>query len=134
MKKKGKHGINIGPASILLIFSVLCLISFATLTLVNAKADYNLSKNLSDRQLAYYDACHKGNAFATAVNSGYRKGISGAIMKESIPLTDKQSLDIAIIVNSSKKSFNSDNTCSIIQWQVVNHDDTEYDYSLPVMK
>ena len=134
MKKKGKHGINIGTASILLVFSVLCLIAFATLTLVNAKADYNLSKNLSDRQLAYYEACHKGNAFVTAVNSGYRKGISGDIMKESIPLTDKQSLEIAIIANSAKKSFNSNNTCSIIQWQVVNHDDTEYDYSLPVMK
>ena len=126
MKKKGKHGINIGTASILLIFSVLCLISFATLTLVNAKADYNLSKNLSLRSRT-----------SVIVSSSLTVGIvyfSGAIMKESIPLTDKQSLDIAIIVNSSKKSFNSDNTCSIIQWQVVNHDDTEYDYSLPVMK
>ena len=134
MKKKGKHGINIGTASILLVFSVLCLISFATLTLVNAKADYTLSKNLSDRQLAYYKACHKGNAFVAAVNSGYDNGKTGAIMKESIPITDKQSLDIAIIVNSSKKTFNSNNTCSIIQWQVVNHDNTEYDYTLPVLK
>ena len=134
MKKKGKHGINIGTASILLVFSVLCLISFATLTLVNAKADYTLSKNLSDRQLVYYRACHKGNAFVAAVNSGYDKGKTGAIMKESIPITDKQSLDIAIIVNSAKKTFNSNNTCSIIQWQVVNHDNTEYDYTLPVLK
>jgi hypothetical protein len=134
VKKKGKHGINIGTASILLVFSVLCLISFATLTLVNAKADYTLSKNLSDRQLAYYRACHKGNAFVAAVNSGYDKGKTGAIMKESIPITNKQSLDIAIIANSAKKTFNSNNTCSIIQWQVVNHDNTEYDYTLPVLK
>ena len=134
MKSKGKRGINIGTASILLVFSVLCLISFATLTLVNSKADYTLSKNLSDRQLQYYSACHKGNAFVSAVNSGYTNGISNDIMKESITINDIQSLDIAISVNKTKKIYNSDNSCSIIQWQVVNHDDAEYDYTLPVMK
>ncbi|MBO4458135.1 MAG: hypothetical protein J5802_10480 [Butyrivibrio sp.] len=134
MKNSGKRGINIGTASILLVFSVLCLISFATLTLINSKADYTLSKNLSDRQLQYYSACHKGNAFVSAVNSGYSNGISNDIMKESISINDIQTLDIAIFVNKTKKIYNSDNTCSIIQWQVVNHDDTEYDYTLPVMK
>ena len=134
MKNSGKRGINIGTASILLVFSVLCLISFATLTLINSKADYTLSKNLSDRQLQYYSACHKGNAFVSAVNSGYSNGISNDIMKESITINDIQSLDIAISVNKTKKIYNSDNSCSIIQWQVVNHDDAEYDYTLPVMK
>lgn len=132
MRTKSRSASSVGSASILLIFTVLCLISFATLTLVNSKADYNLSKNLAARQKAYYEACHKGNAFVAAVNSGYEEGLEEH--KESIPITDTQTLDITIMSNSSKKIFNSDNSCSIIQWQIVNHGDLEYDYSLPVSK
>ncbi len=130
MRTKSRSASSVGSASILLIFTVLCLISFATLTLVNSKADYNLSKNLAARQKAYYEACHKGNAFVAAVNSGYEDDLEEH--KESIPITDTQTLDITIMSNSSKKIFNSDNSCSIIQWQIVNHDDSEYDYTLPV--
>ncbi len=128
------HGSHVGSASILLIFAVLSIISFATLTLVNSKADYNLSDNLAQRQKTYYEACHKGNAFVAAVNSGYENGAQDGIMKESIPLTDNQSLDIAISLNSTKSTANSDNNTGIIQWQIVNHSDFSYDTTLPVAK
>ncbi|RKM63190.1 hypothetical protein D6856_03430 [Butyrivibrio sp. XB500-5] len=132
MKSKSRSASSVGSASILLIFTVLCLISFATLTIVNSRADYNLSNDLAKRQLSYYEACHKGNAFVAAVSSGYDSEGDKEIHQESIPINDSQSLDITIMSNSSKKTFNSNNSCSIIQWQIVNHDDSEYDYTLPV--
>ncbi len=134
MSDNRSHGSHVGSASILLIFTVLSIISFATLTLVNSKADYNLSNNLSERQKTYYQACHKGNAFVAAVNSGYEIGAEDGIMKESIPLTDNQSLDIEILVNSANNSANSDNTDNIIKWRIVNHSDFSYDTALPVFK
>ena len=132
MRSESRSASSVGSASILLIFTVLCLISFATLTLVNSRADYKLSSDLAERQTAYYEACHKGNAFIAAVNSGYDREGEKDIHKESIPITDSQSLDITIMSNSSKKTFNSNNNCSIIQWQIVNHGDSDYDYTLPV--
>ncbi|MBQ7615039.1 MAG: hypothetical protein IJU77_08325 [Butyrivibrio sp.] len=134
MSDNRSHGSHVGSASILLIFTVLSIISFATLTLVNSKADYNLSDNLSERQKTYYQACHKGNAFVAAVNSGYEIGAEDGIMKESIPLTDNQSLDIEILVNSANNSANSDNTDNIIKWRIINHSDFSYDTALPVFK
>ncbi len=134
MSSERSQGSHVGTASILLIFTVLSIISFATLTLVNSKADYNLSSNLEARQKAYYEACHRGNAFVAAVNSGYEKGSEDGIIKESIPINDNQSLDIAITTNNSNKSLNSDNNNSVIQWQIVNHSDFSYDTPLPVMK
>ena len=131
---KRSEGSHVGSASILLIFTVLSIISFATLTLVNSKADYNLSNNLTERQKLYYEACHKGNAFVAAVASGYEEGVENGIMKESIPLTDNQSLDIAISKNSANTSTNSDNKGTVIQWQIVNHSDFSYDTTLPVLK
>ena len=134
MKKTHKRGANVGSASILLIFTVLSLISFATLTLVNSKADYNLSTNLANRQTAYYEACHSGQAFVAAVNSGFKSNDEDDIIKKSIPITDNQSLDIAIISNISNNYVNSDKNYTILQWQIVNNADEEYDYSLPVFR
>lgn len=134
MKARRSKGINAGSASILLIFAVLSLISFATLTLVNSKADYNLSNNLAQRQLAYYRACHEGNAFVAAVNSDYENFPQDDIIKKSIPITDNQSLDITLMSNIRNSSTNSTHKYTITQWQIVDHRDTEYDYTLPVYK
>jgi hypothetical protein len=134
METRSQKGINVGSASILLIFTVLSLVSFATLTLVNSKADYNLSQNLAERQSAYYSACHKGNAFIAAVNSGYEAPAEDGIVKTSIPITDNQSLDIALMSNIGNNSVNSANKYTISQWQIVNHADNDYDYTLPVYK
>ncbi len=134
MEIKRQRGINVGSASILLIFTVLSLVSFATLTLVNSKADYNLSQNLAERQSAYYNACHSANAYIAAINSGYEVSEENGIIKKSIPITDNQSLDIALMSNIENNSVNSANKYTITQWQIVNHADSDYDYTLPVFK
>ncbi len=134
MSAKRKRGANVGSASILLIFTVLSLISFATLSLVNSKADYNLSTNLAERQNSYYAACHVGQAFIAAVNSGYNSGTDADTITESVPITDNQSLDIAIIQNSSDNLYNSMNKYTITQWQIINNAGDDYDYSLSVFK
>ncbi len=134
MNKKKFHGAHVGSASILLIFALLALISFATLSLVNSKANYNLTDNLRKRQTAYYNACHQGNAFVAAVDSGYDEGMQNGIIKESIPLSDNQSLDITIMSNKTDNLINSKEGYSILQWQIVNNDDSDYDYTLPVYK
>lgn len=134
MEFKKQRGINVGSASILLIFTVLSLVSFATLTLVNSKADYNLSQNLAERQSAYYKACHSANAYIAAINSGYEVPEDNDIIKKNIPITDNQSLDIALMSNIENNSVNSANKYTITQWQIVNHADSDYDYTLPVFK
>ena len=134
MSEKRAQGAHIGTASILLIFAVLSLVSFATLALVNSKADYRLSTNFAQRQTAYYEACHRGNAFIAAVNSGYTGDVQDDIIKKSIPITDNQSLDIALISNKTENSANSASDYTVIQWQIVNHSENDYDYTLPVFK
>ncbi|MDC7294411.1 MULTISPECIES: hypothetical protein [unclassified Butyrivibrio] len=134
MSKDRQAPAHVGSASILLIFTVLSLISFSALTMVNSKADYNLSYNLSRRQAAYYEACHKGNAFVAAVNSGYTEGASKGKISKSIPITDNQSLNITLMSNFTKNSGNSENTFTITQWKIVNFEDSGYDTTLPVLK
>ena len=62
-KKSGpEFHINVGSSSILLIFVILCLISFATLSIVSANADAKLSNRVVERTSAYYDACNRAQA------------------------------------------------------------------------
>ena len=62
-KKSGpEFHINVGSSSILLIFVILCLISFATLSIVSANADAKLSNRVVERTGAYYDACNRAQA------------------------------------------------------------------------
>ena len=126
-------GSHIGSASIMLIFTVLTMVSFAALSLSSSKADYNLSKKLLDRQEAFVRASHEGNAFVAAVNSGYNFGAEDDIIRKSIPISDNQSLNIAIITKNSNNSGNSENL-PIIQWKIVNNKVYDYDTTLPVMK
>ena len=134
MAKRKDTAAHVGSASILLIFTVLSLISFAALTMASSKADHNLSNNLAQRQDAYYEACHKGNAFVAAVNSGYTEGEGNGKIEKSIPITDNQALNITLIQNSANNSVNSGNKYRIARWQVVNYEIDDYDYSLPVMQ
>ena len=57
--KKKQFGMNIGSASILLVFVILCLVSFAVLSIVSANADSKLSNRVLERTTAYYDACNQ---------------------------------------------------------------------------
>ncbi|MDD3193199.1 MAG: hypothetical protein PHE47_05020 [Oscillospiraceae bacterium] len=54
-KEKRSFGISIGSSSILVVFVVLCLTTFATLSLVSANADYKLSRKTADAAAVYYE-------------------------------------------------------------------------------
>ncbi len=132
MNKNKFHGAHVGSASILLVFTVLSIISFATLTLVNSKADYNLSNKLANRQEAYYTACHEAYAFIAAINSGYDYQSEDGIIMKSIPINDNQTLDITLSENTDIEATEDSYQYVVTQWQIVNHSDFDYDYTLPV--
>ena len=69
MKKKTRIGLNIGTSSILLVFVLLCMVTFAALSFVSANADYKLSLSLSSRTTAYYNA---SNTAQTQLDSLHR--------------------------------------------------------------
>ena len=139
MNRKPIYSTHIGAASILLIFLVLSLISFASLTLVNSRADYVLSKKMMDRSIAYYGACHEANAFIAENEPSFRKGgkagsdIKIDQLKKSFPLSKFQTLDV--IIQPMAQVDESAPSIEILEWRVVTHDeDVIYDDTLPVMK
>lgn len=61
MKKKSLPATNIGSVSLLMIFIVLSLATFATLSLSSAANDYRYSQKIAAHNTAYYEACSKAS-------------------------------------------------------------------------
>ncbi|WP_312645618.1 hypothetical protein [Hydrogenoanaerobacterium sp.] len=62
-REKNNTGISVGSSSILVIFVVLCLTTFATLSLVSAKADYKLTQKTAQATAEYYAADAKAEEY-----------------------------------------------------------------------
>lgn len=56
MSKQKGFSVNIGFSSILMVFIMICLVTFATLSVLTANSDYRLSQKTADKTTNYYNA------------------------------------------------------------------------------
>ena len=131
-KKKQYFGMNIGSASILLIFIILCLVSFAVLSIVSTNADSKLTQRVLNRTTAYYEACNSAETALAAVDSTLRSIYDtsddadsyfqtvGHSKSYAIPVTDLQTLQVTIEILYPET--NDDTFYRITSWQVITTD------------
>lgn len=92
-----KQKIQIGTSSMLLIFTVLCLVIFSTLSLASANADYTLAIKNEKNVIRYYQVDSKGEELKKQVN---KQLITLAVRAEN-----KEEF-IAFLKETFKESFN----------------------------
>lgn len=56
MNKKKDFSVSIGFSSIMMVFIMICLVTFAALSVLTANSDHRLSKKMADKTTAYYQA------------------------------------------------------------------------------
>lgn len=142
--KKQEFKLNIGTASLLLVFIVLCLVTFATLSIVSSNADYKLSKKVAERTTAYYEACNKAQDSIAALDNTLRKMYTSSADETSyfqtvgknksfaVPISDIQTLSVTVDIlypSSAGGAF-----YEIKAWQVLTTGELEYDNSLNVLQ
>lgn len=64
---------NIGSSSLLIIFLILCLTTFAILSLSSAKSDYSLSERLAEHKSQYYKASSKAEDILEEIDKTLEK-------------------------------------------------------------
>lgn len=128
-KKGPSFGLNIGSSSILLIFVLLCLVSFATLSIISAKADNKLSRKVLDRTTAYYNACNEAETalagvdstladiYASAANAEEYFATVGHTKSYTITISDLQTLQVNIEILYPESD--DDPFYSVTSWQVL---------------
>ncbi len=135
--------INIGSSSILLIFVILCLVAFATLSIVSANADAKLSTKVAERTQAYYQAHNQATAdvtrldetlaqaFASCKNETEYYAQVGYQEAFTYPITDLQNLSVKI--NILYPQHSGDPFYEIAAWQVITTGDVEYENNMIVI-
>ena len=121
MKKKTSRSLlTTGTSTLLLIFVSLCLLTFAVLSFLSARADQNLSRKTAERTSAYYEACNQAEDRLgetdrmlekiwqeTANEKAYFQAVREAfedmdfdeesrMLSFSVPLTDTQVLTVTL--------------------------------------
>lgn len=135
MKKRFNFSTHVGASSVLLIFMVVSLVSFATLSMVNSSADNKLTHKLEEKNTAYYNAVHEANAYLAATDNMLSNGGSlvGESQTKSFEINESQSLVVTIVLNDNPKAYGKYYT--VTQWQIVSEDTSDdYDVTLPVLK
>lgn len=145
LDNKREFTINIGLPSILLIFVVLCLISFGVLSLVSANADRKLSQKVLDRSTAYYQACNYAEEMLcdvdTRLNTAYQNSHNAdeyIEMISDIPdhytyhISDIQYLDV--LLSYPIPEHDTDARYKILSWKVVTREDLDYDTGLHLIE
>lgn len=148
---KKRMGVNVGTSSILIIFVVVCLVSFAALSIVSANSDYNLTQKMAEREKNYYSACslahndldeideqlHVFESEAKEINE-YRKlclKIPGydaetGLLTRVYPVSDIQSLVVVLRIKGMAESCSYE----ILEWKLVVTEELEYNEKLPVLQ
>ena len=137
-------GTGIGSSSILVIFVILCLVSFATLSIVSANADYKLSNKVLTRSTAYYDACNQAEldlanldktliqVYKNSSDEDAYFATVGTNKSFAIPISDLQTLEISVSIQYPQAD--TDHFYHIDSWQVIVTKELEYDNTLNVIK
>lgn len=128
-KQKPRFGVNVGSASILLIFVILCLVSFAVLSIVSSNADNKLTQRVLDRTTAYYEACNSAQEslagldnvlkaqYASSTDSDEYFAAVGHTKSYAIPITDAQTLLVQVTILYPEDA--NDTFYKVTGWQTV---------------
>lgn len=142
--KKSGFGTGIGSSSLLLIFVILCLVSFAALSIVSSYADKRLGEKISEREKNYYAACVKAEKSIADIDRSLRDEYPEAASKDeyfdkvgtSVKFTenisDLQELEVELQILYPEKS--GEPYLHISKYCVVNKSSIEYDSTLHVIK
>lgn len=155
-RKKQSSFSSIGITSLVLIFVMLCLLTFSVLSLVTARADLRLSQKNAERTSAYYDAENRANDVLLSVISCIeeykdspdasvfyqklrerldgRNGIlfTGADSLEYEVLLDKEQL-LSVSLEISYETYDDGSHYRILAWNTVSTHEWESDGGLPLL-
>lgn len=134
---------GIGSSSILVIFVILCMVSFATLSIVSANADHKLSTKVLDRTTDYYMACNQAEQSLAQLDqtllSLYESCDTEAEYYEAaghtksflIPISDLQSLEVSVTIHYP--TSDTDTFYTIDTYRVIITGDLEYEGNLELL-
>lgn len=156
MEKSRKPILGVGTSSILLIFVLLCMITFAVLSLVSARSDYRLSQKNAEHIQDYYQAENKANEILLTIDQcleeqytlygnteEYLQHVKSALEDtEAVTFTSEQELEFHVPAGTKQELYaalllpqepkEGDSYYQIKSWKIINTETWQQEETLPV--
>lgn len=131
--KQQSSFVHIGSSSLLIIFLVLYLVTFAILSISSASSDYSFSERLAERKSQYYDASAKASQVLDEIDAKLAElaGANHANGKASY-MDQVISAFRDITINGVSISCEASNGEALISYQVPTNDKQVLDIKLYV--
>ena len=130
-----RPGFNVGSASIIMVFAVLCLTIFSVLSLTTAASDLRLSRRSAKSIADYYEAEFLAETKALEINDLLKSGLSPYAFAADMEVDVKQQEDfVSIIFNQPvdgrrylrvELEYQDDRTLVVAGWRLLPDDDWE---------
>ncbi len=126
---KRKVSVGIGLSTLMMVFTVLCLTIFATLSFFQAKRNLKETDLIVNSSVEYYAADYKASVIYKDLldnldNLDYLNKnnvkVEDNVYSYSIKINDTSSLDVKLEYN--------DGSFTILKWQEVAYNDGDYNY------
>lgn len=141
MSKRKYPTINIGSSSMLVVFIILCLITFSVLSVASANNDRKYSEKIANRTTAYYKASNKAEELLSQIddklkqiyeqyNADYLSQVPDVLtsidgidtsnfpsVSFSIAINDTQTLSVSLLIQIPEKE--GDTFYTITSWQEI---------------
>lgn len=141
MSKRKYPTINIGSSSMLVVFIILCLVTFSVLSVASANNDRKYSEKIADRTTAYYEASNKAEELLSQIddklkqvyeqyNTEYLSQVPDALtsidgidtsdfpsVSFSVPINDTQTLSVSLLVQIPEKE--GDTFYTVTSWKEI---------------
>lgn len=130
---KGKRalGMNVGSASIVMIFAVLCLTIFSTLSFVTAHHEQNLARKSAQAVQQYYQADWQCEARYQEILEQLRNGVQPADLNGvevtpdgggyricyAEPIDEQQQLEVSLYYKETELTIEQWNATAIHPWE-----------------
>lgn len=131
--KQQSSFVHIGSSSLLIIFLVLCLVTFAILSISSASSDYSFSERLAERKSQYYDASAKASQVLDEIDAKLAE-LAGANHTNGKASYMDQVISAFrdITINGVSISCEASNGEALISYQVPTNDKQVLDIKLHV--
>ena len=141
MSKRKYPTINIGSSSMLVVFIILCLVTFSVLSVASANNDRKYSEKIADRTTAYYEASNKAEELLSQIddklkqvyeqyNAEYLSQVPDALtsidgidtsdfpsVSFSVPINDTQTLSVSLLIQIPEKE--GDTFYTVTSWKEI---------------
>ena len=128
-RKTGSTGVSMGGSSLLAIFAVLCLVTFAVLGLATVRADQRLMTDMMNAIDYYYQADSKAQLMLSELRDGWEPmgvtEIDDGVYVWTVDSPNGLILDCRVRIYP-------DGEYEILRWATARETEWQGDFSLPV--